>query len=590
MNKLHKELKHQKKKTQQVKLEIYGSLGIPLGGRKLTDVPDRPSFVYVRLRDNENEVVQAFNNKVTSSYNLPVILHREGSRYTVDGVNTQRYQSNWNNSAAYLPRHGVNHSFYEGGGGDITWVYSRQIMPYLVYPDSTITGSFLKIAPHILLGSNNQWKVSGGTGTPSILQYLPTGGNDAIMGLLYLDSPTGNPKLIINSGTPFSNLLTGTSDVYQYIPVPNTNTQIPLAAIRLSSGSSNINWDNLYDVRQWIQTFPSGTSSGGGGTSSGTFVNIWDEGILKGVVNTLNVVSEVADISVSGSVARLFITGSSSGGSVNPPITGSFVVQDNGLTLGSATILNFTNGVSASISGSVAQISVTGSATYVRTAPPISLSNITGTYWRTQEGIFASGSLALFNQGHALIPAIDYLEQYPASGTFQYISTPPTGTYNLSIYGVPIAGSSNQGGATLVSYPKLATMWGDQSIKTAGASLTIGFDALQAYSTYTYHSSQANGDAIENGFVIAAGTYTLYVLGTTNNSYGKTDVAIDGGGVLGTLDWYSAGVTRNVINSIAGIVLSDGYHKISFTVNGKNASSSGYIYTLTKMWLVPSVY
>ncbi len=446
MNKLHKELKKQKQKTQQVELEIYGSLGIPLGGRRLTDVPDRPSFVYVRLRDNQNEVVQAFNNKVTSSYNLPVILHREGSRYVVDGVNTQRYQSNWNNAAAYLPRHGTNHSFYDGGGGDVTWVYSRQIMPYLVYPDSTITGSFLKISPHTLLDVNNQWKIVGGTGTPSVLQYLPTGGNDAIMGLLYIDSPTGNPKLIINSGTPFSNLLTGTGDIYQYIPVPNINTQIPLAAIRLSSGTNNINWDNIYDVRQWIHTFPSGTSSGGGGNSSGTYVNIWDEGVLKGVVNTLDVVSNVADISVSGSVARLFITGSAGGGTVSPPITGSFVVQNNGLTLGSATILNFTNGVTASISGSVAQIQVTGTSTYIRVAPPISLSSITGTYWKTQENIFASGSLALFNQGHALIPAIDYLEQYPVSGTFQYISTPPTGTYNLAIYGVPSAGGNTGGG------------------------------------------------------------------------------------------------------------------------------------------------
>lgn len=447
MNKLHKELKTQKQKTQQVEQEIYGSLGIPLGGRKLTDVPDRPSFVYVRLRDNQNEVVQAFNNKVTSSYNLPVIIHREGTRYIVDGVNTQRYQSNWNNAAAYLPRHGTNHSFYDGGGGDVTWVFSRQIMPYLVYPDSTITGSFLKVSPHTLLDSNNQWKIVGGTGTPSVLQYLPTGGNDAIMGLLYIDSPTGNPRLIINSGTPFSNLLTGTGDIYQYIPVPNTNTQIPLAAIRLSSGTTNINWDNLYDVRQWIHTFPSGTSSGGGGgNSSGTFVNIWDEGILKGVVNTLNVVSDIADISVSGSVARLFITGSASGGVVNPPITGSFVVQNNGLTLGSATILNFTNGVSASISGSVAQIVVTGTSYYVRTAPPVSLSNVTGTYWQVPERVFASGSLALFNQGHALIPAIDYLEQYPNSGTFQYISLPPTGTYNVAIYGVPIAGGGSSGG------------------------------------------------------------------------------------------------------------------------------------------------
>lgn len=452
--KLHKALKKQKQHTQQVEQELYGSLGIPLGGRKLTDVQDRPSFVYVRLRDNQNEVIQAFNNKVTASYDLPVIIRREGTRYVVDGVNTQRYQSNWNNSAAYLPRHGINHSFYPGGGGDVTWVYSRQIMPYLVYPDSTTTGTFLKISPHTLLDANNQWKMVGGTGTVSLLQYRPTGGNDAVMGLLYVDAITGNPNILINSGTPFSNLLTGTGDIYPYIPVPDRAIQIPLAAVRISTGTSNINWDNLYDVRQWVHTQPSGTSSGGSG--SGTYVNIWDEGVLKGTVNTLNVVSAVADISVSGTVARLFITGSTGGGTVNPPVTGSFVVQNSGQTLGSATILNFTNGLYASISGTVASIFPSGTSTYIRTAVPNSLSSVTGTYWQVPDQIFVTGSLAVFNQGHALIPGIDYVEQYANSGTFQYISLPPTGTYNLSIYGVPAAGisstSTNSGGGnTLIS-------------------------------------------------------------------------------------------------------------------------------------------
>lgn len=437
--KLHKALKNQKEKTQQVILEIYGSLGIPLGGRKLTDVPDRPSYVYVRLRDNQNEVVQAFNNKVTSSYNLPVILHREGTRYVVDGVNTQRYQSNWNNSAAYLPRHGTNHSFYDGGGGDVTWIYSRQIMPYLIYPNSTTTGTYLNMSPHTYLDINNQWKVVGGTGTPSILQYIPTGGNDAIMGLMYLDALTGNPKLLINSGTPFSNLLTGTGDIYPYIPVPNINTQIPLAAVRLSSGTNSINWDNLYDVRQWLRVSASGSSSGGGGGGIDTigFAGLAD-GLAIGTGTILNV--HGAAFTRSGTVFDLNITGSA--GSVTVPVSGTMVIQNNGYPLGSVPILNFTNGLSASISGSVAQIVATGTSIYVRTAPPISLSSVTGSYWVTQERVFASGSLALFNQGHALIPAIDYLEQFPASGTFQYISTPPTGTYNLAVYGVPVAGGN----------------------------------------------------------------------------------------------------------------------------------------------------
>lgn len=440
--KLIKALREQKQQNKQVDLQIYGSLGVPLNGSKLVEVPNRNSYVYVRLRDNQNEVIQAFNNKVATSYGLPVIVHREGPRYVVDGVNTLRYNNNLNNFAAYLPKHGQVHSFFPGGGGDVVWTYSRQMMPLLVYPNSANTGTGVTLYSQPLL-INNQWQLVGGTGTQDFSIYIPTGSN-SVMGLIYLDASTGNPGVLINSGTPMSSSITGTGDVMPYVPVPNLATQIPLAAVKINTGTTTVGWDNLYDMREWVHAIPSGTSSGGGG--SGTFVNIWDEGIFQGTVNTLNVVGSVADISVSGTVARLFITGSTGGGTVNPPITGSFVVQNSGFTLGSATVLNFTNGVSASISGSVAQIVVTGTATYVRTAPPISLSSVTGTYWQTQEQIFVSGSLALFNQGHALIPAIDYLEQYPSSGTFQYISTPPTGTYNLAIYGVPVAGGNLSGG------------------------------------------------------------------------------------------------------------------------------------------------
>jgi RecA-family ATPase len=92
--KLAGELKKQKKSTAQVQLEIVGTLGISLGGQKLVEVPNRKSFVYVKLRDNQNELIQAFNNKVAPSYGLPVIVQRQGNRYVVLNVDTLRYQSN----------------------------------------------------------------------------------------------------------------------------------------------------------------------------------------------------------------------------------------------------------------------------------------------------------------------------------------------------------------------------------------------------------------------------------------------------------------------------------------------------------------
>ena len=81
--KLQKALEKQKSKTQQTIQEYYGTLGIKLNGQQLVNVPERSNYVYVRMRDNQNEVVQAFNNTVATSYDLPIILRREGSKYSV---------------------------------------------------------------------------------------------------------------------------------------------------------------------------------------------------------------------------------------------------------------------------------------------------------------------------------------------------------------------------------------------------------------------------------------------------------------------------------------------------------------------------
>jgi len=258
--KLYKSLKAQKDQTEQVKLTIYGSLGIPLGGRKVIQVDGRQGYVYVRLRDNQNEVIQAFNNKVAASYDLPVILVREGGRYVVQQFNSQRYLNNSQNSAPFLPGHGTQHSFPRGGGADITWVYGQQIIPGLVYPESA-TGTNVMIEKYPLYSSSG-WIYAGGTGTQNILQYRPTTGSSSLMALVYLDSITGNPGILVGSGTYFPAVITGS--VYPYLPSPSS-TQIPLAGVLLNTGTTVITWENLYDVRQWIHATPSGTSSGGGG-------------------------------------------------------------------------------------------------------------------------------------------------------------------------------------------------------------------------------------------------------------------------------------------------------------------------------------
>jgi hypothetical protein len=136
---------------------------------------------------------------------------------------------------------------------------------------------------------------------------------------------------------------------------------------------------------------------------------------------------------------------------------------------------------------------------------------------------------------------------------------------------------------------KAPVIWGHQSLVTAGGARLISLDALQIYATYTSHTGPALNDSMDNGFTCAPGTYTLTILGTTSSSYGITTVYIDGVSI-GTIDWYSAGVTRNVLKTIGSVVLTAGYHKITFTVTSKNGSSSGYNWTWTVAWFEPSAY
>lgn len=310
---LEQSLLEQKQQTKQEVPQIPGILGIPLGGQRLVEVPDRNAYVYVRLRNNQSEVIQAFNNQVAASYNLPVLVERQGNRYVVIGVDTQRYENNWTSFAPFLPRHGNTHSFdiESGGGGDIVWVYPRQFMPALVFPSGSVGGPNVVVSPYTLKNDNGTWRYVGNTGTQNITSYRPSSPTGAVMGLVYLNTDDGNPYFFINSGTVFSNAITGTSQIYPYIPsVTNPATQIPLAAIRLITGTATLSWDNIYDVRQFIHNTPTGT--GGGGS-----ITVQDEGVSQGAASVFNFVGDNVQATVSGGTARIFVTGSIGGGGIN---------------------------------------------------------------------------------------------------------------------------------------------------------------------------------------------------------------------------------------------------------------------------------
>lgn len=102
---------------------------------------------------------------------------------------------------------------------------------------------------------------------------------------------------------------------------------------------------------------------------------------------------------------------------------------------------------------------------------------------------------------------------------------------------------------------------------------------------FTLTSASAQDNEATFNFNARAGTYTLEVLHKAGASRGIADVYIDG--VLqGTkIDQYGASnVARR--ETIAGIVIpTDGDHTIRFVMATKNASSTGYVGTLSAISL-----
>lgn len=321
-------LKKQTKKLNTLKqdevLYIPGLLGIKIGGSKKVEVPDRPGFVYVRLRSDLSETIKAYNDKVAVVYDLPVIVVRDSTNrnyYSVHSKDTGIY-NNWG-STAYLPRHGAQHSFDPNSpGADMVWVWDNQFMQFAPIPSGSNGSLNLIIEPGVFYSERyDRWIYAGNTGTPSFSSYKPTGSSARAV-LCYIDFD-GNPQL--EPGNHFSVTATGTRDVLGQLPIMPGDIEIPICAVRLLSGTSSIVWDNLYNLRQFSNGYNLCSctgSSGGGGSGASTFLELLDTpASYAGAANFFVRVNGTAD-------ALVFVSGTSSGG------TGTVTVGANEVAFG----------------------------------------------------------------------------------------------------------------------------------------------------------------------------------------------------------------------------------------------------------------
>ena len=181
----------------------------------------------------------------------------------------------------------------------------------------------------------------------------------------------------------------------------------------------------------------------------------------------------------------------------------------------------------------------------------------------------------------------------PATGEIGLAGdVPATGEIGLA-GDVPATGELGFEGENEVAYyPSRWTCFRTEfTVITGNADLIVGSDAGAFEATYQYQNTPADGDEIQGGFYLKAGTYDLWLYYLSGAARGIIDIDIDGVNVIAGIDMYSAigNYHSQVSNSVT--VTGDGFHTINVRVNGKNALSAGYQSLFYRIWFkqVPDV-
>jgi len=283
---------------------------------------------------------------------------------------------------------------------------------------------------------------------------------------------------------------------------------------------------------------------------------------------------------ISGSV--ITIDGQAGGGGGGAGV----MIWDEGVPQQTGTTLNFVGElVTATVSGTVAQIEITagdgGLATYLLVGVPEALDSITGAYWRTPGGTeYASGSLNAFLDGISQVKGDAFSEQYPVSGTYQYLEVPPTGTLHEVKFGVPVSIIGPQGPAGADGEGGFGVYGIDDGVPLGtGTWIDFGFylDAsisgttLRVNATHPPFPEEEIGFyALEDGVPLGTGTWldvqgrltaslsgTTVALGVDNPTFPAEVIGVyglDDGVPLGTGTWLD--FRNNLTATISGSVIT----------------------------------
>jgi hypothetical protein len=233
-------------KKQTVPYTITGTLG---DGRGNVLVPNRDNYVYVRLAGSG--IAEVFNNRVSVTYDLPVICGYDPTNPTKFQILSIQVMSS--ESVGFVGQ-GIGYApasryrwMYPAGGQDPLFVETRQIMPLRITP----VGMKIKVHNQVIW-NGSAWVVFGGVTETDLTSYIPTTNGKCLMALITIDND-GLIAVTAGDEVDIADLVVGD------IPAPPENTRYILGAVRLYYGQTVIqeartNTD-IVDLR-FLQKYP----------------------------------------------------------------------------------------------------------------------------------------------------------------------------------------------------------------------------------------------------------------------------------------------------------------------------------------------
>lgn len=211
--------------------------------------PTDETYVFVR-RSGRGRVERVRNTRVMARNNLPVIVGFAAERPDEQQVlDMDDVALTTLGAYGYVKNHHQQHELLNPTGGDDTvWVFTQQFL-YLLAQVTDPVSLQLDVRSGLYLWQGNRRFFPGAT-TVDLSVYAPGVAGQAVMVLVYIDAATGT--LGYDDSPAFSTALPE-SMRYSQVPLPPDGS-IPVAGVYVPNGIVEVDWENVYDWRIFINT------------------------------------------------------------------------------------------------------------------------------------------------------------------------------------------------------------------------------------------------------------------------------------------------------------------------------------------------